>query len=166
MTGDWKGALARDLGGGFEDRLNQAFAWYGAQGLAHVEKTPEPMKIAKSLGSGRFVAYFEKKAQADYSGVLKGGRAVALEAKFTTGPKLEQCRVTPRQAAFLDQRQALGAWCYVLAGFGTGNVYRVPWVAWRDMKAVFGRKYVAEGDLEAFRVPARGLTPMVLEGLV
>lgn len=161
-----KGALARDLGRRFEARLDGAFAWYRAQGLAHVEKTPEPMRPLRPLGKGRFVACFEKKAQADYAGVLRGGRAVAIEAKCTAGERIEQSRVTEMQARFLEARQGLGAWCFVAAGFAGGGVYRVPWVVWRDMKGIFGRKYVAEGDLERFRVPARGPTPLVLEGLV
>lgn len=165
MTGAWNGALAQALGGRFERRLNQAFAWYRAKGLADVEKTPEPMKIVKSLGGGRFVAHFEKKAQADYGGVLRGGRAVAFEAKFTAGARLERARVTPAQGAFLDRRQALGAWCWVLAGFGTGRVYRVPWVAWRDMETVFGRKSVRETELAEFEIGCLGGVPMVLEGV-
>jgi recombination protein U len=40
----------------------------------------------------------------------------------------------------------------VIAGFATGNVYRIPWEVWQDMKQRFGRKYVREADLEIYRV--------------
>ena len=93
-------------------------------------------------------------------------RAVALEAKCTAGERIAWERVTEEQRAFLEARQGLGAWCFVAVGFGGGGVYRVPWVVWRDMKGMFGRKYVTEGDLGEFRVPGRGLVPLVLEGLV
>jgi len=162
-----RGIRAKAQGRQFEERMDAAFAYYRAQGLADVEKTPEPMRVVKNLGNGKFIAFFEKKAQADYSGVLRGGRAVVLEAKFTSAGRMEQGRVTPEQAAFLEQRQSLGAWCFVLAGFASGHVYRLPWVAWRDMKEIFGRKYVTEGDLAEFRTPmSRTGLPLVLEGLI
>ena len=161
-----QGQRAHAQGQRFEEILEMSFAWYRAQGLAEIEKTPEPMRVVERLGGGKFVAFFEKKAQADYAGVLAGGRAVALEAKFTSGARLEQSRITPEQGDFLEARQRLGALCFVVAGFAGGNVYRLPWVAWRDMKDVFGRKSVTEADLAEFRVPEREVWPMVLEGLV
>ena len=141
-----QGAASKAQGKLFEDRLDAAFARYRESGFAIIEKTPEPMRPTESLGNGRFVAYFEKKAQPDYKGTIKGGRTVMFEAKFTSSVKMEQNRVTPGQAEYLDQHQALGARCYIVAGFSTGNVYRLPWNVWRDMKALFGRKYISESD--------------------
>lgn len=161
-----QGILAHASGRQFEEGLDQAFAWYRSQGLADIQKTPEPMRVVKNLGNGKFVAFFEKKAQADYSGVMRGGHPVAIEAKFTSGDRIEQSRVSEEQGRFLTQREELGSWCYVLAGFSTGNVYRVPWAIWQDMKSIFGHKYVTEGDLVRSRVPIRAGMPMVLEDLV
>ena len=159
------GRQSKAAGRQFEARLDAAFEYYRAQGLAAIEKTPEPMHPVRNLGGGQFVAYFEKKAQADYSGVLRGGRAVVLEAKYTSAHRIEQSRVTYEQSRFLEERQALGAWCYVLLGFRTGNVYRLPWVLWRDMKDSFGRRHVTEEDISELRVPAQGLIPLVLSGI-
>lgn len=149
-----RGAVSRAAGKLFEQRLDNTFAYYRETGAAIIEKTPEPMRPTESLGNGRFVAYFEKKAQPDYKGTIKGGRTVMFEAKFTSSVKMEQNRVTPGQAEYLDQHQALGARCYIVAGFSTGNVYRFPWPIWRDMKAHFGRKYISESDpaLRDFKV--------------
>lgn len=149
-----QGAASKAQGKLFEDRLDAAFARYRESGFAIIEKTPEPMRPTESLGNGRFVAYFEKKAQPDYKGTIKGGRTVMFEAKFTSSVKMEQNRVTPGQAEYLDQHQALGARCYIVAGFSTGNVYRFPWPIWRDMKAHFGRKYISESDaaMQDFKV--------------
>ncbi len=88
-----------------------------------------------------------------------------FEAKYTSLARMEQGRVTPEQAAFLERRQALGARRWVLAGFGSGNVYRVPWVVWRDMSEMFGRRSVTEKDLRDFAVPVMGGVPMVLEAV-
>ena len=151
-----RGAVSKAQGRLFEDRLDAAFARYRENGFAIIEKTPEPMRPAENLGGGRFVAFFEKKAQPDYKGTIKGGRTVMFEAKFTSTAKLEQARVSQGQAEYLDQHQALGACCYILAGFSSGRVYRFPWTVWRDMKSVFGRKYVSESDplIHKYLVPA------------
>lgn len=150
-----QGAASKARGRRFEDRLDRSFACYRAHGFAIVEKTPEPMRPAKNLGNGKFEAFFEKKAQPDYKGTIKGGRTVLFEAKFTSAARMEQSRVLPGQADYLDRHQALGARCYIIAGFASGAVYRFPWSVWRDMKRYFGRKYVTEADVEiaAYRVP-------------
>lgn len=148
----WQGKVSKAKGKHFESLLDSAFAYYDDKGFASIEKTPEPMKPAKNIGGGKFVAFFEKKAQPDYKGTLKGGRAIMFEAKYTDAEKMEQSRVSKEQAEYLDKHQALGARCYVLAGFGTGGVYRIPWAVWQDMKATFGRKYVKEIDIQKYKV--------------
>lgn len=148
----YQGMRNRAQGKLFEQRIDAALARYDRLGLATVEKTPEPMRPIKRLTEGRFVAVFEKPAQPDYKGTLKGGRAVVFEAKHTSTGQMEQSRVTADQAKRLNSHQALGALCFVVAGFGQEDVFRVPWEVWRDMKAAFGRKYVKPIDLEAYRV--------------
>lgn len=150
-----QGAANKAQGKQFEARLDAAFARYKENGFAIIEKTPEPMRPTERLGGGRFVAFFEKKAQPDYKGTIKGGRTVMFEAKFTSTAKMEQNRVSPGQADYLDWHQALGARCYVVVGFDTGNVYRFPWPVWRDMKKHFGRKYISESDaaINDYQVP-------------
>lgn len=136
----------------FEKRLDESFEYYRHNGAALIEKTPEPMHPTKSLGNGKFVAFFEKKAQPDYKGVIKGGREIMYEAKYTVKDRIEQDRVLPEQGEYMDKHQALGARCFVVVGFSTGSVYLVPWQIWRDMKHHFGRKYATEADLQQFRV--------------
>ena len=46
----------------------------------------------------------------------------------------------------------LGARCYVLCGFATGNVYRVPWGVWKNMKRIYGHKYVTEEEIKQYQV--------------
>ena len=76
-----------------------------------------------------------------------------FEAKFTTADRMEQSRVTEGQAKYLDEHQALGAQCYVIVGFATENVYRVPWNVWKHMKVIYGAKYVKEAVLKNYKVP-------------
>lgn len=148
-----QGRLNRARGQQFEDRLATAFDYYRERGSASIEKTPEPMKVLKSLGHGRFVACFIKKAQPDYKGLLRGGREILFEAKFTATDRMDWERVKQEQRDYLEEHQGLGARCYVVVGFLTGGVYRLPWDDWKNMKQRFGRKYVTEADLKPYTVP-------------
>lgn len=146
------GKIAKARGKQFEERLDQSFAYYAQKGFAVIEKTPEPMRPTKSLGNGKFIAFYEKQAQPDYKGTIKGGRTVMFEAKFTASDRMEQSRVLQSQQDYMEKHTALGARCFVVAGFNTGNVYCVPWSVWESMKEQFGRKYVTEADLEKYQV--------------
>lgn len=142
----WLGLRAKRMGQEFESLLDESFAYYDERGFACIEKTPEPMKPVKDLGNGKFIACYEKKAQPDYKGTIKGGRSVMFEAKFTSTEKMGQKRVSQGQTDYMNKHQLLGARCYVVIGFATGNVYRFPWEDWCSMKEIFGRKYVTEQD--------------------
>lgn len=142
------GKIAKARGKQFESRIDDSFAYYAQKGFAIIEKTPEPMHPTKNLGNGKFIAYYEKQAQPDYKGTIKGGRTVMFEAKFTAADRMEQSRVLQSQQDYMDRHQALGARCFVIAGFSSGMVYCVPWDIWKTMKDHFGRKYVTEADLE------------------
>lgn len=147
-----QGRIAKERGKQFEARLDASFAYYAERGFALIEKTPEPMHPIRSLGRGQFVAFYEKKAQPDYKGTLKGGRTIMFEAKYTDKDRLEQSRVLASQAEYMTRHEALGARCFVLAGYRSGNVYCIPWRVWTTMKERFGRKYVTEADLDEYRV--------------
>ncbi len=146
------GKVAKEKGKRFEARLDTSFEYYRLKGFALIEKTPEPMRPSKSLGNGKFVAYYEKKAQPDYKGTIKGGRTVIFEAKYTSADRMEQSRVLDSQAEYMTRHESLGARCFVLAGFDSGEVYCIPWRVWSAMKEQFGRKYVTEADLDKYRV--------------
>ena len=146
-----KNYLSRERGKAFEARIDASLEYYRKTGFAAAEKTPEPMKPLRDMGQGKFLACYEKKAQADYKGVIKGGREVVFEAKYTASDRLTQDRVTPEQTEFMNQHAALGARCYVIGGFSSGNVYLIPWAVWSDMKNHFGRKYATEADLQPYK---------------
>lgn len=148
----YQGAVNRAQGKQFERLIDDALAYYEQKGTAAIEKTPEPMRPTKDLGTGKFIAYYEKQAQPDYKGTLKGGRSVVFEAKHTTSDRIEQNRVTQEQSDRLDKYQSMGALCFVFVGFNMRDFFKVPWDVWREMKKTYGRKYTTQEELEPYRV--------------
>lgn len=146
------GRKARANGGRFETIIEQVCEIYRRKGTAYVTKTPEPMRPIKPLKGGQFVACFTSKAQPDYKGTIRGGRAVCFEAKHTDSTRIEAARVTMEQTAALDMHHKLGAACFVLVSFGFQRFYRVPWSVWRDMPGCFGKRSATETDLQPFKV--------------
>lgn len=146
------GMQARAKGKLFEARLDKSFDYYRETGFADIEKTPEPMRVLRRLERGQFIACFEKKAQPDYKGLIKGGREILMEAKYTDAEKLQQERVGELQAEYMNRHQELGARCFVVCGFSSGKVYKVPWDIWQTMQSRFGRKYVTEADIKRYEV--------------
>lgn len=136
----------------FEAVLDRTFAYYSEKGYALIDKTPEPFKIIKRLEQMRFIGCFVKRAQPDYKGTIKGGRSVIFEAKYTSTDRITQDRVSDAQWSYMDRATELGARCFVLAGFKSGGIYRIPWPVWSDMKKKFGHKYVTENDLSEYRI--------------
>lgn len=164
MRNQRQGAVSHAQGRQFEELINAACEFYRHSGQADIEKTPEPMRPVQNLGGGRFVAYYERSAQPDYKGTLRGGRAVAFEAKSTSTDRITQDRVTAAQAERLARMEELGGVSFVLCQFSSGQIYRVSWRDWVNMAEVFGRKYITEADL-ASRACLRSATgvPLFLE---
>lgn len=152
-----RGRQGRLAGNLFEQMIDQTCVWYADQGIAAIEKTPEPMKpISKPNRAGQFQACFIKQAQPDYKGTLRGGRTIVLEAKHTDRDKIDFERVTAEQRRQLALYHDMGAASAVLVSFGMQRFYCIPWTVWRDMKVCFGRKYIKAEDVPEFRVPVVG----------
>lgn len=150
-----KGTVNRQNGQMFEGLIKSACIRYEIDGVAYIEKTPEPMRpITKQAKDGSFKAVFEKKAQPDYKGTLKGGRAVCFEAKHTEADRILQAAVNDEQEKALDKNMGMGATCFVLVSFGFRDFFKVPWGVWKNMKQIFGRKYLKpdDKDMQQFKV--------------
>jgi len=75
-------------GMGWEATLRRQHERYREQGIARMDKLPTPIKRLRNAPgeagkAGQFVAVYESPSGADFLGVLRGGRAVVLEAKRT-----------------------------------------------------------------------------------
>lgn len=161
------GARARVAGAQFENQIAGSLAWHFERGLLKADKTPEPMKPIRPMGQhGQFLAHYEKKAQVDFSGTMYGGRAIRFEAKQTDTDRFERKRLTSEQMNDLRDHQKIGALCFVLLCFGFDRFYRVPWKVWENMKAIYGRLYVTEKDVQQFRIPYTAGVIKILHGIL
>ena len=152
-----RGKASRRTGNLFQQMIDQTCIWYAEQGIAVIEKTPEPMRpISKPNRAGQFQACFIKQAQPDYKGTLHGGRTIVMEAKHTDHTRIAFERVSEEQQRQLEAYHNMGAVTVVLVSFGMQQFYCIPWTVWRDMKARFGRKYIKAEDVQEFRVPVVG----------
>lgn len=153
----WQGRRSRELGLAFEERLKVACEAYKNQGTAFIEKTPEPFAITDKEydKSGKFLGFlghFEKKAQPDFKGTLRGGKCIVFDAKATEKDRIERTAVTDEQRKDFDYHFALGAECYVIVSFKLQAYYRVPWRTWSHMREIYGRSYITQDDLPEMQV--------------
>lgn len=161
-----RGRMNRASGGYFEKIIEDSLYYYQIQGMAYIEKTPEPMKIiGKTKRKDVFMACFAKKAQPDFKGTLSGGQAIVFDAKHTDRDRILQSAVSEEQTKAMNLHEALGAAAYIIVSFGFQRYFRIPWNAWRTMKNVYGRKYIKPEDVEKYEIRNIGGTLYLLEGL-
>jgi recombination protein U len=148
-----RGAQSKRNGEYFESLILASCEHYRLSGMAHIEKTPEEMKPLSGMDkNGYFKACFVKQAQPDFKGTLCGGRAIVFEAKHTDSDRIKQNVLTDEQVKSLELHFKLNAATYVLVSMGFSSFYFVPYAVWRDMKSIFGHKYMNEKELTAHKV--------------
>lgn len=148
----YRGKHNRDAGLEFESRIIAASEQYEEDKVAIIRKTPEPVCPIKRLEGGKFIAVYGEKIEPDFKGMLSSGQSIVFEAKYTDTDRIEKSRLTPRQEEFLESYFRMHATVFVLIGFSDGRCYRVPWTIWRDMKALYERKYLKSSDVPAYEV--------------
>lgn len=140
----------------FESIIQNACRYYRFNGIAEVDKTPEPFRVTEKRRDGTFTGRFTALAQPDFKGTLKGGRSIAFEAKYTSTDRMKRSVITDEQMKVLESHHNLGAVVGVCCGIGE-DFYFIPWEAWRDMKAIFKRQYVKREDIEKWRIKGQVL---------
>jgi recombination protein U len=148
-----QGRAARKAGGDFESYLLNLFELYSNYGIMHVEKTPEPMKIIRPAGPGQFLACFEKSAQPDFKGTLRGGRTIVLEAKHTDADRILQSALTDNERDELATYYRMGAVAGVIVSFGLKKFCYVPYIAWAHMEQFAGYKHIKAADYGRWEAP-------------
>ena len=146
------GLKARNNGRDFENIIDITCRMYKKKGFGFIQKTPEPMSVIKNNGKGQFTSVFEKKAQPDYTGVLKGGTSIMFEAKHTEGTRFPFSRINDEQWEALETHHTYGGKSFVLLSFNKSSYYCVPFDAWMTIVKEGGKKSVNEKDLSGHRV--------------
>lgn len=149
------GRINHGLGENFECQVENICKIYETKKLAKIDKTPEPMKILKHIEDGRFESVFTKAAQPDFKGIIKGGKTVVFDAKYTEADRITYQALSDFQRETLLQYKELGAMAFVLVGFANGAIYRVDIETWSNMKDIFGRKYLKQEELENMSLRAK-----------
>lgn len=140
-----RGAQNRKEGEVFEELIEKACSVYKDKHIANIEKTPEPMKILRPMGEGKFLSCFTKSAQPDFKGTLCGGQAICFDAKATSTEKIPISALTQEQVDSLREHEVLNAATGVLLCFSFRTFAFVPWT---EQDAEPYRVYLNNGYLD------------------
>jgi len=157
------GRKAKNNGKQFEKIVDLSCEYYLNKNLAYIQKTPEPARFVKPLQGGKFVAYYEKSAQVDYKGLIRGGRSISFDAKHTSDTRIEFSQLQPQQEKQLLKEFELGGIAFVLISFSRKAFYAVPIDEWTSLKTTLGKKSANQKDLERYQVSTKGNFVMFLE---
>ncbi|MGN0181429.1 MAG: Holliday junction resolvase RecU [Candidatus Ornithomonoglobus sp.] len=147
----YRNRCSNDRGHAFENLIVKGCQYYAQRGRAVINKVYEPYRCIKKLEGGKFVGQFTARAEPDFKGVLAGGRAIAFEAKSTRKDRIQQNVLTREQCAWLEEQHRMGALAFVCVEIG-GRFFMVPWRTWRDMKQIYGKKYLTAEDMPGLEV--------------
>ena len=162
-----KGAQARASGEAFERMIMAAAAFYEDRGISVIDKTPEAFKILRPAdrSKGQFICCFTKQAQPDFKGILMDSTMVLFDAKHTDKSQIRRGVVTAEQEECFERYMKMGAMCFLVVSLGFEQYFRVPWVVFRDMKQIFGHKYMNEAELKPYKVEYRNGILRFLDGV-
>lgn len=139
----------------FEREILAGCRMYMQQGVAVIDKTPEPFRVSKKDKNGVFTGRFGTPAQPDFQGTLKNGRSIIFEAKSTGKDRITRNVLTDTQMQILEQHHKLGAVCGVCVSI-KDSFFFVPWRVWRDMKDIYKRQYLKPEDIKEYKVSFDG----------
>ena len=151
----------------FEQMIVAASRFYEEKGIAAVDKTPEAFKVLKPLdrNRGQFICCFTKQAQPDFKGALMDSTMILFDAKHTDKDRIGRDVVTAEQEACFERYMQMDAMCFLVVSLGFEEFYRVPWVVFRDMKKIYGHKYMNREELEPYRIKYMNGVVKYLDGI-
>lgn len=140
----------------FEREILAGCKMYERFKIAIIDKTPEPFRVkSKNHKTGEFTGRFNTPAQPDFQGTLYGGRSIVFEAKRTSKDRITRNVLTDTQMEVLENHNKIGALCGVCISI-QDEFFFIPWNVWRDMKELYGRKYITAADVDEYRVTFDG----------
>ncbi len=149
---------SRKNGRVFEDMIERACKFYEDAGLARITKVPEARRVVgRTAGRGSLmICANAAKADPDFMGsVAPDGKCMVFDAKHTDKGKILLNALTDNQRDIMAAHEKCGARCFVAVSFGFEKYFMIPYDMWRDMKKVFGRRYILPDDekIQAYSAP-------------
>jgi recombination protein U len=144
-----KNLYKKNLGMYLEKIVDTSLSYYQEQGVCLINKIPTPVKIYRHLRGSLYEAFFQKKSTVDYTGILKGGRGIAFDAKSTTAKSWRwKTAVKEHQRSYLELFQRLGGLSFILLHFDwIGNwehFYFIPFTYLQKSKGALTPKELKE----------------------
>lgn len=140
-----------DRGRAFENLIVKGCQYYAQRETAVISKVYEPYRCIKKLDGGKFVGQWVGRAEPDFKGVMRGGTAIAFEAKATQKSRIKQDALTAQQSAWLDEQSKMGALAFVCVEI-KGRFFMIPWPVWHGMERIYGKKYLTPDDMPELEV--------------
>jgi recombination protein U len=151
-----QGRLNRAEGAEFEKLIERSCEYYREKGIALIEKTPEPIRILTKVDNhGTFKACFIKQAQPDFKGTLKGGKAIAFDAKCTMTDKIPISALSDEQVKCLTMHENLGAISGVLMSYGFKTCVFMTICKFLNAKEIVGHKHWTAYEAIRYGQPVR-----------
>lgn len=150
-----RGSQNRAEGELFEQLIEKSCEYYRTKDIAFIEKTPEPFRVTRSLGNGRFEGHFAKQAQPDFKGVIKqygcyGGKAIVFDAKATRTDRIPTSALTAEQIKELEIYSECGAFTGVLMCFGFKRFIHLAYYKFKAAKELVGHQYWTADEAAQF----------------
>lgn len=73
--------------------------------------------------------------------------------------------VTEEQEECFERYMKMGAMCFLVISLEFEEFYRVPWIVFRDMKKIYGHKYMNREELAPYRVKYNNGVVKYLDGI-
>lgn len=123
-----------NLGKAWEKTLNAQHDRYRLRGSADIDKLPTPIQPLGDMRQGVggrpvFTAAYQPAKLVDFTGLLRGGRCVRLEAKCARMDRVDFDAVSEHQAAALHRCDDMGGLAVVAILIPAG-MWLVPWMHW------------------------------------
>lgn len=65
--------------------------------------------------------------------------------------RIQKSALTDPQTQWLDAQRAMGALAFVCVDIN-GRFFMIPWGIWRDMRGIYGKKFLMPDDIPEYEV--------------
>lgn len=108
------GKKSQNVGALFEEQVKELNAIVGRRGQATIRRTKPPVNVVKRNRRGMLECVYSGEPSVDFQGILRGGQAVAFDAKTVDLDRFPFDMVEDSQLGFLMTTAAIGGCAFLL----------------------------------------------------